>query len=153
MLSRVRKDGQTTRATHRRTNAGDRSGLSKSVFRHCTVPGGNMALTLNVSLRRPDTLSHAPFLGLRTTSLPCLRDFRSSSIAPVPVYRHCTRISCVVTSSEHASRHPSGLPQAHITALDNRAGVEDLLSLLRTKQKSESRRLSALTLFHSVRAL
>lgn len=96
-----------------------------------------MAVTANVTLPRPDALSHTPLLGLRTSVLPCLREFRSPSSAPVPVYRHRTCISCAASCSGLNSPHPKGLPQAHITALDNRAGVEDLLSLLRSKQPGE----------------
>ena len=100
-----------------------------------------MAMTANVSFCRPDALSHTPFLGLRTSVLPCLRDFRSPSSALVPVYRHRTCISCVASSSGRNNGHPEGLPQAHITALDNRAGIEDLLSLLRSKQPGQIRGL------------
>lgn len=90
-------------------------------------------MTANASLGRPDAMSHSPFLGLRTSLLPCLREFRSCSIAPAPAHRHRVRTSSVANSNKN-SRHPNGLPQAHTSALDNRAGVEDLLALLKSKR-------------------
>ena len=104
-----------------------------------------MATIANTSCYRPGALSHTPFLGLRTSVLPCLRDFRSPTSALGPVIRHRICISCVASSSGRDSRHPKGLPQAHITALDNRAGVEDLLSLLRSKQPGKIDSLFAST--------
>ncbi|KAL0018867.1 hypothetical protein WJX79_005617 [Trebouxia sp. C0005] len=45
---------------------------------------------------------------------------------------------CTASGGHDTARHPNGLPQAHITALDNRAGGEELLALLRTKQPGRS---------------
>ncbi len=93
-----------------------------------------MALPANVLLRRPDVLSHNPFCGLPVSHIPCLRDFRHPGSGTSFWKRSRLSTQCTAGRTESTGRHPNGLPQAHITALDNRAGVEELLALLRNKQ-------------------
>jgi len=84
--------------------------------------------------RRPDVFSLNPSSGLQLSQIACLRDFSASRLCASLPQRSRATFKCTANGGHDTARHLNGLPQAHITALDNRAGVEELLALLRSKQ-------------------
>ena len=96
-----------------------------------------MTSSASVFLRRPDALLRSPTCGLQVSRLTCLRDFHSATLSANASTRPRRNRQCVVSGTDR--RHPSDLPQAHISASDNRAGVEDLLALLKAKQPGTQR--------------
>ena len=105
-----------------------------------------MALAANLLLPRPDVLSHNPFCGLQVSHIPCLREFRRPGSNGDFFTRPRSVTKCNVGGPDSPNHHLNGLPQSHITALDNRAGVEELLALLRSKQSGKSTRSSCVCL-------
>lgn len=97
-----------------------------------------MALAANLLLPRPNVLSHNPFCGLQVSHIPCLREFRRPRSNGDFFTRPTSVTKCNVGGPDSANHHLNGLPLSHITALDNRAGVEELLALLRSKQSDRS---------------
>ena len=93
-----------------------------------------MAMSATLLLRRPDVFSLNPSSGLQLSQIACLRDFSASRLCTSLFKRSRATFKCTASGGQDTARHPHGLPQAHITALDNRAGGEELLALLRTKQ-------------------
>ncbi len=93
-----------------------------------------MAMSATLLLRRPDVFSLNPSSGLQLSQIACLRDFSASRLCTSLPQRSRATFKCTASVGHDTARHPNGLPQAHITALDNRAGGEELLALLRTKQ-------------------
>ena len=93
-----------------------------------------MAMSATLLLRRPDVFSLNPSSGLQLSQFACLRDFSASRACANLPQRSRATFKCTAGGGHDTAHHPHGLPQAHITALDNRAGGEELLALLRTKQ-------------------
>lgn len=93
-----------------------------------------MTMSATLLLRRLDVFSLNPSSGLQLSQIACLRDFSASRLSASLPQRSRATLKCTASVGHDTSRHPNGLPQAHITALDNRAGGEELLALLRTKQ-------------------
>ncbi len=93
-----------------------------------------MAMSATRLSRRPDVFSLNPSSGLQLSQIACLRDFSASRLCASLPQRSRATFKCTANGGHDTARHLNGLPQAHITALDNRAGVEELLALLRSKQ-------------------
>ena len=103
-----------------------------SAFANSLHQCAGMTSSASVFLRRPDALLRSPTCGLQVSRLTSLRDFHSATLSTNVSARPSSSRHCVASGTDR--RHPSDLPQAHISALDNRAGVEDLLALLKAKQ-------------------
>ena len=91
-----------------------------------------MALSTSLLLRRPDVLSHKFYCS--RDHIASLRDLRHCDLLGSVSVRPRLGVKCSAICAGDNYRHPNGLPQGHITALDNRAGVEELLALLRRKR-------------------